>query len=140
MKEKYEILTQFAKDLSYETPDIETYIKTKEDLSKYKLYLDINSRPLKNDIIEININLKLNEPDLEKKRSNFEITYTVIVRVDKNITDKKEMQRIVLSEIPNKIFPKLEDLFISSIKKSGFENINIEKKIDFDQLYKEKFN
>ena len=140
MSEKYKILTEFAKDISFETPDIETYMEAKENISKYKLFMDINSNPLKNDIIEVNIILKLQETNLEKKRSNFEITYTAIVRVDKNIQDKKEIKKIVLSKIPNEVFPRLEDLFISSIKKSGFSNVNIERKIDFEKMYNEKFN
>ena len=128
MTKKYQIVTEFVKDLSFETPDIETYLETKDNIPKYKLNLDINSRPLKNEIIEVNIILKLQETNLQRKRSNFEITYTAVVRVDKNITEKKEMEEIILSKIPTDIFPRVEDLFISSIKKSGFQNINIEKK------------
>ena len=138
MTKKYQIVTEFVKDLSFETPDIETYLETKDNIPKYKLNLDINSRPLKNEIIEVNIILKLQETNLQRKRSNFEITYTAVVRVDKNITEKKEMEEIILSKIPTDIFPRVEDLFISSIKKSGFQNINIEKKIDFEKLYREK--
>ena len=140
MTEKYKILTEFAKDISFETPDVETYLQTKEDISKYKMNLDINSRPLKNDIIEVNINLNLQEDNSKSKKSNFEITYAIIVKVDKNITDKKEIEKIILSKIPNEVFPRLEDLFISLIKKSGFSNVNIERKVDFEKLYNEKFN
>ena len=139
MTGKYKVLSEFAKDVSFETPDLETYLETKENISKYKLLIDINSKPLKIDIIEVNIILKLQGSDLEKKRSNFEVTYTAIVKVDKNITDKKEMEKIILSKIPNEIFPNLENLFLTSIKKSGFPDINIEKKVDFEKLYKEKF-
>ena len=138
MTKKYEILAEFVKDLSYETPNVETYMLTKENISKYKLHLDINSRLLKNAIIEINIILKLQENNMTEKKSNFEITYTIIARVDKEITDKKEMEKIVVCSIPNEVFPKVEDLFISTIKRSGFPNINIEKKIDFEKLYNEK--
>ena len=140
MTEKYKILTEFAKDVSFETPDVETYLQTKEDISKYKMNLDINSRPLKNDIIEVNIILKLQEDNSKNKKSNFEITYAIKVKVDKNITDKKEIGKIILSKIPNEVFPRLEDLFMSLIKKSGFSNVNIERKVDFEKLYNEKFN
>ena len=138
MTEKYKILTEFAKDVSYETNDVETYLETKENISKYKLNVDIDSKPLKNQLIEVNINLKLQESNLERKKSNFEITYTTIVKVDTNITDKKEIKKIVLCKIPNEVFPRLEDLFISSIKKSGFPDINIGRKIDFEKLYTDK--
>ena len=140
MTKKYKILTEFAKDVSYETPDIETYLQTKENILKYNLTLDINSKFLKNKMIEVNIITKFQETNLEKKKSNFEITYTAIIRIDENITDKKEMEKIVLSDVPNEIYPRLEDLFISLVNKSGFPEVKIERKVDFEKLYKEKFN
>ena len=140
MTEKYKILAKFSKDISCETPNLETFLQTRENISKYQLNLDINSKPLKNEIIEINIILKFHETNLERKRSNFEITYTVIAKVDKNITDKKEMEKIILGKIPNEVYPELENLFISLITKSGFPDVKIEKKVDFEKLYKEKFN
>ena len=91
-------------------------------------------------MIEVNIVSKFHETSLEKKKSNFEITYTAIIRIDENITDEKEMEKIVLSEVPNEIYPRLEDLFISLVNKSGFPEVKIERKVDFEKLYKEKFN
>ena len=140
MTKKYKILAEFAKDVSYETPDIETYLQTKDNILKYNLTLDINSKFLKNKIIEVNIISKFQETNLEKKRSNFEITYTAIVRIDKNVTDKKEMEKIILSDVPNEIYPRLEDLFISLVNKSGFPEVKIERKVDFEKLYKERLN
>ena len=140
MTKKYKILTEFAKDVSYETPDVETYLQTKDNILKYNLNLDINSKFLKNKIIEVNIISKFQETNLDKKKSNFEITYTAIIRIDENITDKKEMEKIVLSDVPNEIYPRLEDLFITLVNKSGFPEVKIERKVDFEKLYKEKFN
>ena len=140
MTKKYKILTEFAKDVSYETPDVETYLQTKDNILKYNLNLDINSKFLKNKIIEVNITSKFQEANLEKKKSNFEITYAAIVRIDENIKDEKEMKKIVLSDVPNEIYPRLEDLFITLVNKSGFPEVKIERKVDFEKLYKEKFN
>jgi len=140
MKNKYKILAEFAKDVSHETPDIETYLQTKENILKYNLTLDINSKFLKNKMIEVNIISKFQETNLEKKRSYFEITYAAIVRIDENVKDEKEMEQIVLSDVPNEIYPRLEDLFISLINKSGFPEFRIERKVDFEKLYKEKLN
>jgi len=140
MTKKYKILTEFAKDVSYETPDVETYLQTKDNILKYNLNLDINSKFLKNKMIEVNIISKFQETNLEKKKSNFEITYTAIIRIDENITDKKEMEKIVLSDVPNEIYPRLEDLFISLVNKSGFPEVKIERKVDFEKLYKERLN
>ena len=140
MKKKYKILAEFAKDVSNETPDVETYLQTKDNILKYNLTLDINSKFLKNKMIEVNIVSKFQETNLEKKSSNFEITYTAIVRIDENVKNKKEMEQIVLSDVPNEIYPRLEDLFISLVNKSGFPEVKIEKKVDFEKLYKEKLN
>ena len=140
MTKKYKILTEFAKDVSYETPDIETYLQTKDNILKYNLTLDIKSKFLKNKMVEVNIISKFQEPNLGKKKSNFEITYTAIVRIDENVTNEKEMEQIVLSDIPNEIYPRLEDLFISLVNKSGFPEVKIERKVDFEKLYREKFN
>ena len=140
MTQKYKILTEFAKDVSYETPDIETYLQTKDNILKYNLTLDIKSKFLKNKMVEVNIISKFQEPNLGKKKSNFEITYTAIVRIDENIKDEKEMKKIVLSDVPNEIYPRLEDLFISLVNKSGFPEVKIERKVDFEKLYREKFN
>ena len=140
MTKKYKILTEFAKDVSYEIPNVETYLQTKDNILKYNLNLDINSKFLKNKIIEVNIITKFQEANLEKKKSNFEITYAAIVRIDENVTDKKEMEKIILSDVPNEIYPRLEDLFITLVNKSGFPEVKIERKVDFEKLYKEKFN
>ena len=140
MTKKYKILTEFAKDVSYEMPNVETYLQTKDNILKYNLTLDIKSKFLKNKMIEVNIISKFQEPNLGKKKSNFEITYTAIVRIDENIKDEKEMKKIVLSDVPNEIYPRLEDLFITLVNKSGFPEVKIERKVDFEKLYKEKFN
>ena len=140
MKNNYKILTEFAKDISYETPDIETFLYVKNNISKYKLTIDINSKAIKNKIIEVNTILKFEETDLEKQKSHFEITYTAIVRIEQNIKDKKEMEKIILVNVPNKIYPNLEDLFLTLLKKSGFPNLKIKEKVDFEKLYQEKLN
>ena len=140
MTKKYTILTEFAKDISYETPDVETYLQTKDNILKYHLTLDINSKFLKNKMTEVNIISKFQETNLEKKRSNFEITYAAIVRIDENVKNEKEMEKIVLSDVPNEIYPRLEDLFISLVNKSGFPEVKIERKVDFEKLYKERLN
>ena len=140
MTKKYKILAEFAKDVSYETPDVETYLQTKDNILKYHLSLDINSKLLKNKMIEVNIISKFQETNLEKKRSNFEITYAAIVRIDENVKNEKEMEQIVLSDVPNEIYPRLEDLFISLVNKSGFPEVKIERKVDFEKLYKERLN
>jgi len=129
MTKKYKILAEFAKDVSYETPDIETYLQTKDNILKYHLTLEINSKFLKNKMTEVNIISKFQETNLEKKKSNFEITYAAIVRIDENVKNEKEMKQIVLSDVPNEIYPRLEDLFITLVNKSGFQKLKLKEKL-----------
>ena len=140
MTEKFKILAKFIKDISSETPNIETYLFVKENISKYQLNIDINSRALKNKLIEINTTLKFEDKDSNEKKSYYEIIYTTIVKVDDEIKNKKDLEKIILCDVQNEIYPKLEKAFLKLVNDSGFPGIKIEKKIDFNKLYQEKFN
>ena len=140
MTEKFKILAQFVKDMSSETPNAETYLYVKENISKYNLNIDINSKALKNKIIEVNTTLKYEDKEQNEKKSYFEIIYASIIKVDENIKEKKDLERIILCDLQNKIYPHLEKVFIDLLHNSGFPEVKIEKKIDFNKLYNEKFN
>ena len=140
MTEKYKILAKFIKDASSETPDIETYLFVKENISKYQLNIDITSRALKNKIVEINTTLKFEDKEPSEKKSYYEIIYTTVIQVNDEIKDKKDLEKIILCDVQNEIYPKLEKVFLNLVNDSGFPGIKIEKKIDFNKLYQEKFN
>ena len=140
MTENFKILAEFVKDISSETPDIQSYIFVKENISKYKLNIDITSKAIKDKMIEVNTTLKFEDKELNKKKSYFEIIYASIIKVDDEVKDKKELQRILLCDVQNKIYPNLEKTFLNLLHNSGFPEIKIEKKIDFNKLYNEKFN
>ena len=140
MTENFKILAQFVKDMSSETPDIQTYIFVKENISKYQLNIDINSKALKDKLIEVSTTLKFEDKELNEKKSYFEIIYASIVRIDEKVKDKKDLEKIILCDVQNKIYPNLEKIFINLLTDSGFPGIKFEKKIDFDKLYNEKFN
>ena len=140
MPEKFEILLNYVKDLSSETPDAETYLFVRDNLKSYNLNIDIISKAIKNNLIEVNTKLIFEDKNLSEKKSYFEIIYVSIVKIKKEIKDKKEMEKIVLCDVQNKIYPKLESIFINLLKDSGFPGIKIEKKIDFDKLYNERFS
>ena len=140
MSEKFEILLNYVKDLSSETPDAETYLFVRDNLKSYNLNIDITSKAIKNNLIEVNTKLIFEDKNLSEKKSYFEIIYVSIVKIKKEIKDKKEMEKIVLCDVQNKIYPKLESVFINLLKDSGFPGIKIEKKIDFDKLYNERFS
>tara|TARA_B110000238_G_scaffold178841_1_gene201684 strand:- start:320 stop:742 length:423 start_codon:yes stop_codon:yes gene_type:complete len=140
MTENFKIIGSFIKDMSSETPDTQTYIFVRDKISKYKLNIDINSKAVKDGIIEVNIILKfLDQPEILKK-AYFEITYTSIVKVDENVSDKKEMEKIILCDVPNKIYPDLERIFLNLLTDSGYPGVKFEKKINFTDLYKKRTN
>ena len=140
MTEKYKILAKYIKDLSSETPDVETYLFVKENISKYKLKIDIKTKPLKNKLLEINITFTYEDNEPNEKKSFYEITYAVIVKINDEIKEKKDLEKIILCDVPTKIYPNLEKSFLNLIHNSGHPGIKLEKKIDFNKLYNERFN
>ena len=140
MIEKFKILAKYIKDMSSETPDIETFLFVKENISKYQLNIDITSKALKNKLIEVNTTLKFEDKDPNEKKSYYEIVYATIIKVDNEIKEKKDLQKIILCDVPTKIYPDLENSFLNLIHNSGHPAIKLEKKIDFNKLYNERFN
>ena len=140
MNDKYKILAEFIKDCSSETENIETYLFVKKNISNYQLNVEIFSKALKNKIIEINIILRFEDKNLENKRSHFEINYIVVIKLIDNVDNKKELKKILLSEIPTKVCPNLVDAFTSLMKSSGFPEVKLNKNIDFEKFYNDKLN
>ena len=140
MIENFKILAQFAKDISSETADTETYLFVKNHISQYKLKIDINSKALKNKLIEVNTILRFEDTDNNKKKSLFEITYASIVKVNEEVKEKKDLEKIILRDVPTKIYPNLEKAFLNLLHDSGFPEIKFEKKIDFSKLFNERSN
>ena len=140
MNENYKIVSKFIKDISGETPDVETYLYVKDYISKYQMNIEINSKALKAQIIEINTLLKFHDNSESKKKSHFELTYTTIIKLEKEIKEKKVLQKIILCDVQNEMYSEMEEALLNLLKMSGFPNIKFEKKIDFEELYNEKFN
>ena len=140
MTEKFKILAKYIKDMSSETPDIETYISTGNNMGKYQLDIDIKSIALKNKMIEVNITLKFQNKDTQVKKSYFEIVYAAAVKIDESIKEKKELEKIILCDVPNSVVSDIEKSFTDMMHNSGFPNIKLEKKIDFTKLYLERLN
>ena len=140
MTEKYKILGKFIKDMSSETPDAETYIFVRDYISKYQLNIDINSKAVKNKMIEINTILKFEDMQENKKKSFFEINYATIVKIDDEIKEKAELEKIILCDVQIEIYPELEKAFLDLLHNSGYPDIKFEKKINFEELYNQRLN
>ena len=140
MTENFKILTEFIKDMSSETPDVQSYLFVKDNISKYHLDIDVASKALKNKLVEVNTTLKFEDKEPNEKKSHFEMTYASIVKIDEKVINKKELEKILLCDVQNKIYPNLEKAFLSMLHNSGFSGVKIAKKIDFNKLYDEMSN
>ena len=140
MSEKYKILSQFVKDLSCETKDVETYLFVQDIISRYHLNIDINSKAIKNKMIEVNTILNFKDPENNKFHSIFEMTYTTIIKVEDKIDNKEELQKILLCDVQEKVFPDIKKTFLNFIHSSGYKNVSFDKEINFEELYTQQFN
>ena len=140
MTENYKILAKFIKDLSSETPNTETYLFVKDNITKYQLGIDITSKALKNQMVEINTKLKFEDREGNEKKSYFEIIYATIIRVNEKIKEKKELEKIILCDVQIEIYSDLEKSLIDLLHNSGYPGIKFEKKVDFEKLYNQRFN
>ena len=138
MTEKFKILSKYIKDLSSETPNIETYLFVKERIAKYQLGIDINSKALKNKMVEVNTSFKFEDRENNEKKSYFEIIYSTIIKINEEVQDKKELEKIILVKIPAEVYPTLYETFIYLFKQAGIKDINIEKNLNFEAMYNEK--
>ena len=135
----YKIISNFIKDISFEIPDVETFVTIEKEITKYNLTFDIKSKPFKEKIVEVNTVLKILPTAEIKKKMLAEINLTSLVSIEKNITDKKELEKIVLVDVPKEIYPELYEIFVYLFTKAGVKNITIAKEVDFQKMYNEKF-
>ena len=140
MTKKYNVLGKYIKDLSSETPDIETYLFVKEHISKYQLSIDITSRALKNRLVEINTTLKFEDKSQNEKKSHFEIVFATIIQTNEEVKEKKDMEKIILCDVQIEIYPDLEKALLNLLHNSGYPHIKFDKKVDFEKLYNERTN
>ena len=138
MTKKFKILGQFIKDMSSETPDVETYIFVKDYISKYQLDIDINSKPLKDKMVQVNTILKFEDKEQRKKKSYFEINYATIIKLDEEIKEKSELEKIILCDVQNEIYPELEKSLLDLLHNSGYPEVKFDKKVNFEDLYNQR--
>lgn len=134
MENKFNILTEFIKDMSCETKDAQTFLHVKDVIKNYHLDFAIKAKPMKNKLIEVDTTLNFKDPNETDKKAFFEIVYTSIVKIDDDVKDN-DLKKILLCEVPKKIYPKLEKAFIDMLHNAGYDEIQPNKKIDFDELF-----
>ncbi|RPG95589.1 MAG: protein-export protein SecB [Candidatus Pelagibacter sp. TMED286] len=140
MSENFKILGKYIKDMSSETPNVETFLFVKDNISKYQLNIDITSKALKDKVVEINTTLKFEDKEIRERKAFFEIVYSTIIKVSDEIKEKKDLEKIILCDVPKKIYPDLETSFVNLLSNSGYPGIKIDKKVDFEKLYNQRFN
>ena len=141
MIENYKILAKFVKDMSSETPDIDTYLFVKDNISNYSLGIDIKSKALKEKILQVETTLRYSDKNQNNnKKSFFEMIFATVIRLDDNIKDKKDLGKIVLCDLQNEIYPEIEKTFLNVLHGSGYPELNFQKKVDFEELYKKNQN
>ena len=134
----YKIISKFIKDISFEIPDARTFVMLEKEISKYNLNFDIKSKPFKENIIEVNTILSLVPNQDVKHKILTEINLATLISIEKNLKDKKELEKIILITLPTEIYPILYETFVYLFSQAGLKNIIINKEVDFDKLYNEK--
>ena len=140
MTKNYKILAKYVKDMSSETPDVDTYLFVKDNISNYSLNIDIKSKILKEKIIQVETTLTYSDKSQNKKKSIFVMVYATVIKIDDDLKDQKALGRVVLCDVQNEIYPDLEKLFLNILNGSGYEGLKFNKKVDFEELYKNNQN
>ena len=138
MTENYKILEKYVKDLSSETPNLETYLFVKDQITRYQLHIDISTKPLKNNLIETNTIFKFEDKNKSKKKSYFEIIYATVIKINENIKKKEELEKIILCDVQQEIYPELEKTLLDLLHNSGYADVKFDKKVDFEKLYNDR--
>ena len=135
---KHQIILSYTKDLSVETPDAESLISARENISKYSLNFDLNSKFLKNKMIEVETKLTYDDKTKNKKKTYFEMIYATIVKIEEENPSKEDVKKFILCDLQIKTYPQIEKIFLEILKLSGFTDIQLNSKIDFNKLYNER--
>ena len=140
MPVKHKVIVTYTKDLSVEIPDVQTLLLARERISKYKITLDINSKPLKNKMIEVFTKLKYTDVEESKKKALFELLHSTVVEIEDTKIDKNEMEKFILCDLQLEVFPKIREAFVQILRHSGFPEANFSGEIDFLKLYQQRSN
>ena len=134
----YKIIGKYIKDLQFQIPDPKTFFLLEENISNYKIGIDIKSKQFKDKIVEVETTLALNPTKNNFDKINTKIVFATIIEIDGELTNKQELEEVILIRVPNEVYPEIRALFVLLFEKSGFKKIKIEENIDFKELYSKR--
>tara|TARA_Y100001958_G_C20713968_1_gene214328 strand:- start:62 stop:484 length:423 start_codon:yes stop_codon:yes gene_type:complete len=140
MTKEYEIILKYIKDISVEIPDAETFIFSREYITKYSLGINITTKPLKDEMIEVITKINYKDPSNNKRKSYFEILYATVIKIKNKNLKKEDLEKVILCDVQNEIYPGLEKIFLNMIKDAGFPDMKLDKKVDFEKLFQQRLN
>ena len=140
MTKEYEIILKYIKDISVEIANAETFIFSREYITKYSLGINITTKPLKDEMIEIITKINYKDPSNNKRKSYFEILYATVIKIKNKNLKKEELEKVILCDVQNEIYPGLEKIFLNMIKDAGFPDMKLDKKVDFEKLFQQRLN
>ena len=139
-KMNYKIIGKYIKDLKFEIPTPNIYFQLGKNISNYKINIDIKSNQIKEKIVEVEISLFLKPVKKEFEEINVKVKYSVVIELEKIISDKKELEQIILIKVPNETYKDIRKIFVSIFEASGFKDIKIDQAVDFQKLYNSRRN
>ena len=137
---EYEIILKYIKDISVEIANAETFIFSREYITKYSLGINITTKPLKDEMIEVITKINYKDPSNNKRKSYFEILYATVIKIKNKNLKKEELEKVILCDVQNEIYPGLEKIFLNIIKDAGFPDMKLDKKVDFEKLFQQRLN
>ncbi len=140
MTKEYEIILKYIKDISVEIANAETFIFSREYITKYSLGINITTKPLKDEMIEVITKINYKDPSNNKRKSYFEILYATVIKIKNKNLKKEELEKVILCDVQNEIYPGLEKIFLNIIKDAGFPDMKLDKKVDFEKLFQQRLN
>jgi len=138
MSEKYQIIMNFIKDISFEIPTADAYISSAQDLQNYETKIDIKNNPLSNQLNQLNLRIFFEAPQNFKNKIHAEICIAVVFKIlDQTIT-QNEIKKIILADIPNLFSEKITNILSNIFQQSGFKEFKFKKNINFIEMYENK--
>lgn len=135
----FKVIAKYIKKIEFNISSAKTFFLLSEEIKNYKIKIDIKSNQFKDKLLEIELTLKLESNKLNNNNILSKVVFSTIIELEDNI-DKEKLEEIILIKVPTESYPELRKIFINIFESSGFKDIKIESKIDFERLYDQRKN